>query len=664
MQRSFSRKRLFVTLLFCFSILLLLAIGFSSYRNTRAWMSNRDEVMRVREDILNYEKLLSALKDAETGQRGYLLTGDSLYLQPYLYASDSVGAILARLEANPDEDRLTRQTEERIRSLIRRRHDILASNLRLFAQRQRTGPEGIAQGLAFGRGKHLMDSLRLEVKQLQHYKHQLLQLKTAELSRDSDRVMRAQVGGTLAGILLLGWAFVLLRQEMRKRQRNLDALEEANNSLEGRVQERTDELHAALEELNASNEELLAGNEELLVSNEQQAILLDQLDTARQRLNLAFRTAHMGFWEWDLRSNQLRWDENLEAVYGLRRGQFEQDYGSNLDGLKRLIHPDDLDGLMNTVTRAVAAREPFRVEYRIVKPDGAVSWLLGQGTPVVDAQNEPVSVTGIDMDITGRKLDEEKIRESEERFRSLADTAPVLIWMADENAAGVYFNQPWLDFTGRSLDRERGNGWAEGVHPEDLPRRLEVFTAALRERQSFKMEYRLRRHDGSYCWMLDHGVPRFLPDGTFVGYLGSCVNIHDRVEAEAKLKRLFDSGMLGVIEFSFESGITAANDQFLHLIGYSREDMDQGRIDWVGLTPPEYRPLDELSGRQLQETGVAAPYEKEIIRKNGSRAWLLVGAALLEKKLNTGIAFVIDTTAQQTALLRLRQNEERFRVAI
>ncbi|MBD0258823.1 MAG: PAS domain S-box protein, partial [Cytophagales bacterium] len=296
--------------------------------------------------------------------------------------------------------------------------------------------------------------------------------------------------------------------------------------------------------------------------------------------------------------------------------------------------------------------------------NGAVSWLLGQGTPVTDAQHEPVSVTGIDMDITGRKLDEEKIRESEERFRSLADTAPVFIWMADENAAGVYFNQPWLDFTGRSLDRERGNGWAEGVHPEDLPRRLEVFTNALRDRKSFKMEYRLRRHDGSYCWVLDHGVPRFLPDGAFVGYLGSCVNIHDRVEAEARLKRLFDSGMLGVIEFSFESGITSANDQFLHLIGYTREDMDGGRIDWTGLTPPEYRHLDELSSRQLQETGVAAPYEKEIVRKDGSRAWIMVGAALLEKKLNAGIAFVLDTTVQQTALLRLRQNEERFRVAI
>jgi PAS domain S-box-containing protein len=586
MQRSFLRKRLFVTLLFCFSILLLLAIGFSSYRNTRAWTANRDEVMQVREEILNYEKLLSALKDAETGQRGYLLTGDSLFLEPYLYASDSIRAILSRLDAIPDQDHLTQQTKARIKNLIGRRQDVLGANLRRFAEGRRANPGAIGQSLTFGRGKGLMDSLRLEIKQLQLYKHQLLQLKTADLFRDSNRVMRAQVGGTLAGILLLTWAFVLLRQEMHKRQRNLDALEAANNTLEGRVQERTNELHAALEELNASNEELMAGNEELLVSNEQQAVLLDQLNAARGRQNVAFRISHMGAWEWDLRTNKLRWDENLEAVYGLERGQFERDYGANLDGLQRLVHPDDLDVLMTTVTRAIGAREPFQVEYRIVKPDGTTSWLLGQGTLVTDAQSEPVSVTGIDMDITERKLNEEKIRESEERFRTLADTAPVLIWMADENAAGVYFNQPWLDFTGRPLDRERGGGWAEGVHPEDLPRRLEVFTTALRDRKSFKMEYRLRRHDGSFCWMLDHGVPRFLPDGTFVGYLGSCVNIHDRVEAEAKLKRLFDSGMLGVIEFSFESGITAANDQFLHLIGYSREDMDGGASTGPALPRP------------------------------------------------------------------------------
>jgi|GEM_PF-1810834 len=664
MQRSFSRKRLFITLLFGFSILLLLAIGISSYRNTRALIANRDEVIRVREEILDYEKLISTLKDAETGQRGYLLTGDSLFLAPYRYAADSARAILARLDAYPGKDRLTRQTEDRIKSLIGRRQAVLAANLQRYAELKRSDPGATTRSLTFGRGKALMDSLRLEVKQLQLYKQQLLQLKTAGLSRDNVRVMRAQVGGTLAGILLLTWAFVLLRQEMRKRQRTLDDLARANNSLEGRVQERTNELHAALEELNASNEELLAGNEELLVSNEQQSVLLDQLNTARQRLNVAFRISRMGAWEWNLRTNGLTWDENLEAVYGLERGQFARDYGANLDGLQRLIHPADLDGLMTTVTRAIEVREPFQAEYRIVKPDGTVSWLLGQGTLVTDAEDEPMGVTGIDMDITERKQQEEKVRESEARFRTLADTAPVLIWMADENAAGVYFNQPWLDFTGRTLSREQGNGWAEGVHPEDLPRRLEVFTDALRDRKSFKMEYRLRRHDGSYCWMLDHGVPRFLPDGTFVGYVGSCVNIHDRVEAEAKLKRLFDSGMLGVIEFSFESGIFAANDQFLQLIGYSREDMDHGRIDWAGLTPPEYRLLDERTGRQLQETGIAAPYEKEIFRKDGSRVWVMVGAALLEKKINSGIAFVLDITAQQSALQQLRRNEERFRVAI
>lgn len=664
MLPSFLRKRLFVTLLFGFSILLLLVIGITSYRNTRAWIANRDEVIAVREEIFNYEKLLSALKDAETGQRGYLLTGDSLYLQPYLDARDSLRVVVARLNTTGEKDRLTRQTEARIQRLINRRMDILAANLRRFAQLKRTNAATIGESLSFGRGKSVMDSLRVEVKQLQNYKLQLLQLRTKELAESSDRVMRAQIGGTVAGILLLVWSFVLLVQEMRKRQANLVELEEANNTLERRVQERTDELHAALEELNASNEELNASNEELFAGNEQLSVLLDQLNAARQRLNLAFQVSHMGAWEWNLRTNKIAWDENLEAVYGLGRGEFESVYGASLDGFKRLVHPDDLDGLLETVTRSMQTREPYQAEYRIIKPDGSVSWLLGQGTLLANRDNEPVGMTGIDMDITERKQNEEKVRESEERFRTMADTAPVLIWMADADGAGFYFNKPWIDFTGRTLDQEKGSGWTKGVHPEDLPRRLEIFTASLRDRKPFQMEYRLRRHDGSYCWMLDHGVPRFLPDGTFVGYIGSCMNIHERVEAEAKLKRLFDSGVLGVIEFSFESGIFAANDRFLSLIGYSREEMEQNRIDWAGLTPPEYRQLDQSAAEQLQQTGIGKPYEKEMIRKDGSRVWVLVGAALLEKKINTGIAFVIDISAQQNALQRLRQNEERFRVAI
>ena len=120
------------------------------------------------------------------------------------------------------------------------------------------------------------------------------------------------------------------------------------------------------------------------------------------------------------------------------------------------------------------------------------------------------------------------LRESEEHFRLVADSAPVLIWMSRADKLCIYFNKPWLEFTGRSLEQELGNGWAEGVHPEDLQRCLDTYTQSFDRREKFRMEYRLRRHDGEYRWMLDIGVPRLNSDGSFAGYIGIGVDVTER----------------------------------------------------------------------------------------------------------------------------------------
>jgi len=127
------------------------------------------------------------------------------------------------------------------------------------------------------------------------------------------------------------------------------------------------------------------------------------------------------------------------------------------------------------------------------------------------------------------------LQESEERFRRMANTAPVLIWMSGPDKLCTYFNQPWLDFTGKTLEAEMGNGWCEGIYPEDLSRCLEIYTGAFDRREEFRMEYRLRRHDGEYRWIVDIGVPRFNSDGAFAGYIGSAIDISDRKKAEETL---------------------------------------------------------------------------------------------------------------------------------
>ncbi|MGA8490665.1 MAG: MASE1 domain-containing protein [Terriglobales bacterium] len=134
-----------------------------------------------------------------------------------------------------------------------------------------------------------------------------------------------------------------------------------------------------------------------------------------------------------------------------------------------------------------------------------------------------------------QKRTERSFRESEKRFRLVADTAPALIWMAGPDKLCTYFNTPWLDFTGRSMDSELGNGWAEGVHPEDLQKCMDTYIRSFDAREEFRMEYRLRRYDGDYRWVVDIGVPRFDQDRSFIGYIGIGIDITERKRAEEAL---------------------------------------------------------------------------------------------------------------------------------
>ncbi len=134
----------------------------------------------------------------------------------------------------------------------------------------------------------------------------------------------------------------------------------------------------------------------------------------------------------------------------------------------------------------------------------------------------------VEAELTRSKQHQEA---SERRFEMLADTAPVMIWMSDKNAMCSYFNRAWLDFRGRTLEQEIGNGWTEGVHPDDRDLCLETYLKAFSARRGFRMQFRLQRADGEYAWVEDAGAPHFEENGEFAGYMGSAVDISERRRA-------------------------------------------------------------------------------------------------------------------------------------
>ena len=138
------------------------------------------------------------------------------------------------------------------------------------------------------------------------------------------------------------------------------------------------------------------------------------------------------------------------------------------------------------------------------------------------------------------RVAEEYFRESEARFRNVADAAPVMIWVADTTKKCVWFNSAWLEFTGRTMEEEIANTRENAIHPDDFEHCTEVYFSAFDERKPYNMEYRLQQHSGEYRWILDHGVPRFAPNGEFLGFIGSCLDIDDRRQVETEREKLLE----------------------------------------------------------------------------------------------------------------------------
>lgn len=198
------------------------------------------------------------------------------------------------------------------------------------------------------------------------------------------------------------------------------------------------------------------------------------------------------------------------------------------------IHPDDYDYIVETITESARNQTLYHSEFRVILPKQGLRWRLCDAKPEL-LEDGSTLWYGIISDITDRKKDEAELREKEVQYRNLANSGMALIWTTGTDKLCNYVNDPWLKFTGRTLEQEIGNGWAEGIYPDDLIGSVQSYTSAFEKREPFEIEYRLRHASGKYRWVQDMGTPNYDHNGEFVGYIGYCFDINDRKKIEMEL---------------------------------------------------------------------------------------------------------------------------------
>ena len=270
----------------------------------------------------------------------------------------------------------------------------------------------------------------------------------------------------------------------------------------------------------------------------------------------------------------------------------------------------------------------FEAEFRC-KDGSKFTGLIS--TKLVDFKGKP-HILCITRDISERKQIENDLKESETNFRNLANSGNILVWKSGTDKLCTYFNDVWLEFTGRTLEQELGNGWAEGVHPDDFQNCLDIYNSAFDNHEKFSMDYRLKNNGGEYRWIVDDGCPVYNSKNEFIGYVGHCYDITDRKQLDEILKderqrltSIIKGTNVATWEWNVQTGETIFNERWAEIIGYTIKEISPISIEtWMKFSHPDDLKISgELLEKHFRGELDFYEFETRMKHKDGSWIWVL-----------------------------------------
>jgi PAS domain S-box-containing protein len=366
------------------------------------------------------------------------------------------------------------------------------------------------------------------------------------------------------------------------------------------------------------------------------------------------RLGHIGSWAFHP-SGFDYWSPELFRMHGLdpeRKPPTIQEY---LD----CIHPQDRESMANLIYGLWAKASPFDATKRIVRPNGEVRYIRCVGAPVVENESSKKYV-GSAIDVTEHELVTQELRRREAYLaeaQRLSRTGS-FGWRPDSGEL-VWSDETYRIFEYDCTAKLTIDSVVQRVHPQDMALVQQVIDRASQTGVDFEHAYRLLLSDGrlKYVHAIAHALQNASGEREFIG---AVTDITERKTAEDKIRRLIEAGILGIFFANLDGVIAEANQAFLQMLQYGRQDIASGRLRWTDMTPPELRERDRRALKEAVAAGVFQPYEKEFLRKDGSRVPVLIGGALFESA-NEGVVFVLDLSEQKRAEEKIREQEMEFR---
>ena len=481
-----------------------------------------------------------------------------------------------------------------------------------------------------------------------------------------DEALRSLASGLASLVAQVDASYVQAERDLALRTRSLALSSAELNALNGRLQERIDEQERVFAAVRRMIDELggqasPAGGEgldELLAGI---ATLLHEHETSRVLLRRLVETLPDLVWLKDGNGVYLDCNPRFEAFFGAPRAEIvgRTDYDFVDAELAAFFRAND--------QRAVDNGGPtVNEEWVTFASDGHRELLETTKTPMYDDRGRLLGILGIGHDISAQRQIEDALRESEQHFRTLANTGSVMIWTSGLDKLCNYFNEPWLRFTGRSLEEELGDGWTTGVHPDDLARCIDTYVNAFERRESFLMEYRLRHADGDYRWIDDRGCPRYDSQGGFLGYIGYCNDITERKrvelalrESEQRFRSLFEQvPNISVQGYDAERRVIFWNAASEKLYGYSAAEALGRRLEDLIVPPAEHEDLRRAHRRWMDGGAPIPAGELILLRKDGSEVPVFSSHVMQRGAGSEPEMYCIDID-----LSALREAEARLRLA-